>query len=195
MGSPGGRDTDKMKKVSRRSAFEECERLTNMASAIGAGMSVIPIPGTSVAMRGIELLLMGAIAKIWNHRLTPTFMNAMWAALGARLGIVVAASLVGDVVGMIPGFGLVAKPAIAGGLLKLVGSMMNEWMRKSADDPDTPAHVTAEEARDILKDAAERIAIHAPDLKDGAQELFKGDGTKLSRTLNKIFDLGGGDEA
>lgn len=174
----------------RTTAFQESERLTNMASLIGAGVSIVPIPGTSAALSGMELLLMGAIAAIWGQRLTRSFLNAMWAALCARLGIATALAVAGDVLGMIPGIGTVLKPTIAGGVLKLVGTGMNELMAREVGE-DQPAAITAEEAREKLEKAVARIAVHAPDLKDGAKELFKGDGSKLAKTLNRIFDLGG----
>ncbi len=170
----------------RRTALEETERLTNMASLIGAGVALVPIPGTALALRGIDILLMGAIAAVWGQPLTKSFVAACWNWIKARFFVGVGLAIAGDFLGMIPGVGTVLKPAIAGGCIKLMGSGMGEYLAQEVGK-DHPAAITAEEARDRLKSATDRMAELAPDLKAGMEALLKGDGGPLAATLNRVF--------
>lgn len=182
----GGRETQG---PPRRTAVEETERLTNMAAAIGAGVALVPIPGTAIALSGIEILLMGAIMAIWGQPLTKSFFAAMWAALMARFAVAFGLKVAGDVLGMIPGFGTLIKPAIAGGVIKLVGAGMSQYLADRVGEKQ-PAAITAEEARDRLKAAIDRLTVLGPELKGGMEELIKGNGARLAATLNKLFGLG-----
>lgn len=170
----------------RRTAVEETDRLTNMACAIGAGASLVPIPGTSAAVTGMELLLIGAITKVWGHPITDGYLEGIFRYIVARWGAAIGLHAVGDVVGMIPFAGQLMKPAINAGCIKFMGSSLRDLFIRE-HGKETPAAITAEEAKAILEKAVARMAAYGPDLKDGAADAFRGDGKKLARTLNKIF--------
>lgn len=183
----GGDEAGGEEHSGRRSAAEETDRLTNMATAIGAGVSIVPVPGTSAVLSSMELLMIVAIAKIWGHPMSSTFLAGMLRSLASRLAVGVGMALAADAVGWIPGIGTLVKPAVNAGVIKLVGASMRDYMLKENDGRDPPAEITAEEARDALQRAMARVAAYAPDLKDGAKDAFKGDAKKLAKTLRAIF--------
>jgi hypothetical protein len=170
----------------RRTAAEEVDRLTNMAVAIGAGASLVPIPGTSAALSAMELLLIGAITKIYDHPLSDGFVAGLMRHFIARWGAAVGLHIAADAVGWIPGIGTLVKPAVNAGCIKFLGASMRDYMAKE-HGKDAPAAVTAEEAKEALERAMARVAAYAPDLKDGAKEAFQGDGKRLAKTLRKMF--------
>lgn len=170
----------------RRTAAEETDRLTNMAAALGAGASLVPIPGTSAALSAMELLLIGAITRIWDHPLTDGYVEGLFRIFVSRIGAVIGLHIAADAVGWIPGFGTLVKPAVNAGCIKFVGASMRDFMEKE-HGKDVPAAVTAEEAKEALERALARVAAYAPDLKDGAKDAFQGDGKKLARTLRRMF--------
>lgn len=177
----GGEETS-----GRRTAAAETDRLTNMAVALGAGASLVPIPGTSAALSAMELLLIGAITRIYDHPLSDGFVAGLMRHFIARWGAAVGLHIAADAVGWIPGFGTLVKPAVNAGCIKFLGSSMRDYMAREHGE-DVPAAVTAEEAKVALERAMARVAVYAPDLKDGAKQAFKGDGKLLAKTLQKMF--------
>jgi hypothetical protein len=137
----------------------------------------------------MELLLIGAITRIWGHPLTDGFLVGFIRSFMARWGAAMGLHVVGDMIGMIPGMGTLVKPAVNAGCIKFVGSSMRDLFAKEHGE-GTPAAITAEEAKETLERAVARLAVYAPDLKDGAMQALKGNGKKLARTLNKIFEPG-----
>jgi uncharacterized protein (DUF697 family) len=173
----------------RRTAVEESDRLTNLTAALGAGVGLVPIPGTSAALTGMELLLIGAIAKIWGRALTEGFLKGMFARWVARYVAILGLQVAGDLIGWIPGFGQAAKSAIAAGCIKFIGSAMNESFA-DRHGRNIPAATTAEEAKAALEEAAARLNENKGDLAEAAKRAFKGDTRKLAEILNRIFALG-----
>lgn len=177
-------------KPKRRTAIDETDRLTNMCAAITGTASLIPIPGTSAAMTGTDLLLMGAITRVWGHPITEGYVAGIFRYIGGVLVVGLGAHVVADVFGVIPGVGTLLKPAMNAGVTKFLGSSMREYFTKEYGK-DKPADITAEEAKAMVERAVARMAVYGPDLASGAKEAFKGDGKKLARTMRRLF----GDES
>jgi uncharacterized protein (DUF697 family)/GNAT superfamily N-acetyltransferase len=173
---------------STRLATNETDRLTNMMAAMGAGVALVPIPGTAAALTGMEILQIGVIAKIWGVPLTPGYLTGLMGWMMARFGVTMGMLVLGDLIGMVPGLGTVAKSAIAAGTIKFIGSSMNHRFREQFG-ASRMAMVTAESAKQALDDAAGRLPEHAADLAEGAKQAFSGNGSLLARTLNEIFGL------
>lgn len=174
------------KSLKRATAIEETDRLTNLAAALGAGAGLVPIPGSGIALTGMEILLIGAVAKIWDHPLTEGFLLGFVKSFVGRFGVVMGAALMSDLVGWVPGFGTVVKSAAHAGCFKYIGSSMRDHFRVIYGD-DREAKITAEEARNELEKAAARLAVYGPDLTDGFKKAIQGDAKKLSKTFSKIF--------
>ena len=170
----------------RRTAVEETDRLTNRATALGAGASLVLIPGTSAAISAMELLLIGAITRIWDHPLSDGFVAGLMRHFVARWGAALGLHVAADAVGWIPGIGTLVKPAVNAGCIKFLGASLRDYMALQHDE-NRPAAITAEEAKEALERAMARLAVYAPDLKDGAKEAFQGDGKRLAKTLKKMF--------
>lgn len=166
----------------------ECERLITMAVLLGVGVALIPIPGTTVALTGLELLLMGAMATVWGCPLTGSLVTTILTALAVRLGLTTALGALADLLTWVPVVGMVAKPAIAATTIKIVGGGLND-IYALFFGADHVAVRTAEEAKVQLEEASGRIKEYAAELKDGLAAAFRGDGAPLAATLNRIFGL------
>ena len=169
-------------------ATAETDRLTNMAAAVGAGVALVPIPCTTAALSGIELLLIGAIARIWGVALTPAFTEGLVSWMVARLGVSLGMHVVGDLIGMVPGLGTIAKTAIAAGAIKFIGSSMNYRFSHQYGEKRR-AHASADAAKADLDQAVKRLGANSGKLAEGAKQAFSGDGALLAATLNEIFGL------
>jgi len=169
-----------------RTASEETDRLVNMVAAMNASAAVIPIPGQSIALTGSDLLLIGAIVKVWDHPLSDGFLEGFWRFWLSRLAAGLGARVVGDALGVIPGIGTLVKSAAHAGATKLMGSSLRQFLER-IHGKDTPAAITAEEGLETFKGALARIGAHTPALKEGVKKAVKGDTKPLAEVLRSIF--------
>ena len=161
-----------------------------MAAAVGAGVALVPVPGTTAALSGVELLLIGAIAKIWGVALTPGYTAGLLSWMVARFGVAVGMHMIGDLIGVVPVLGTVAKSAMAAGTIKFIGSSMKHRFTEQFGE-NRRAHASADMAKANLDEAVMKLGANTGKLAEGAKQAFAGDGALLAATLNEIFGLGG----
>ena len=179
-------ETNNNQDEDRATAYEESTKLTNLITLLGGGVALVPLPGTSVALSGLEILLMGGIGTIYGQPLTGTVVASVLTGLAMRLGVTTVLTVLSDLLVWVPVLGQVAKPAIAMFAIKIVGTGMNDLFA-SFTKKRKPAEVTAEEALEKIKSAYERLKTRGSELKDSIYEALKGNGDKLATMINDLL--------